>query len=188
MCPTQVSNKSVQQECLTRAFRNSVKQGCPTRTSPQCVPQKCQIRVSSKSVLPERFAIVSSKGVLQDCHLSVSSQGVPQVVSLEHVTNTYCLCYSTSVSAFGFLGFILFFWGGVIASVRFRLGAVPPLAPWTSPHTLFGAACRCIFFYKRPLWALGVFCMVFVRNHVWRCFALVFHEKLPLWGCYVWLL
>ena len=66
--------------------------------------------MSSKSVLPERCAIVSSKGVLQECHLRVSAQGVPQVGSLENVTNKYCLCYSTYVSAFGFVGFILFYY------------------------------------------------------------------------------
>ena len=71
------------------------------------VTQECQIRVSSKSVLPEPCAIVSSKGVLQECHLSVSPQGVSQVGSLENVRNKYCLCSSTYVSAFGFVGFIL---------------------------------------------------------------------------------
>ena len=78
------------------------------RVSSKSVRQKCQIRVSKKSVLPERFAIVSSKGFLQECHLSVSSQGVPQVVSLQNVTNKHFLCYLTYVSAFGFVGFILF--------------------------------------------------------------------------------
>ena len=39
----------------------------------------------------------------------MSSQGVPQVGSLKNVTNKYCLCSSTFVSAFGFVGFILFF-------------------------------------------------------------------------------
>ena len=34
-----MSDRSVKQECLTRALHNSVKQGCPTRVSPQCVPQ-----------------------------------------------------------------------------------------------------------------------------------------------------
>ena len=72
-------------------------------------PQECQVRMSSKSVLQERCAIVLSKGVPQEFHLSVSSQGVPQVGSLEHVTNKYCLCSSTYVSAFGFVGFIFFF-------------------------------------------------------------------------------
>ena len=66
-------------------------------------------RVSEKCVLQEPCALVSSKGVLQECHLSVSSQGVPQVGSLKNVTNKYCLCSSTDVSAFGFVGFILFF-------------------------------------------------------------------------------
>ena len=78
------------------------------KESYKSVPQECQIRVSSKSALPERCAIVSSKGVLQECHLSMSSQGVPQVGSLENVIDKYCLCSSTYVSAFGFVGFILF--------------------------------------------------------------------------------
>ena len=66
--------------------------------------------MSSKSLSPECSAIVSSKGVLQECHLSVSSQGVPQVGWLQIVTNKYYinLCFSTYVSAFGFVGFILF--------------------------------------------------------------------------------
>ena len=82
--------------------------------SSKSAPQECQIRVSSKSVLPARSAIVSSKGVLQECHLSVSSQGVPQVGSLETVTIiSINLCFSTYVSAFGFVGFILFFLGAV---------------------------------------------------------------------------
>ena len=81
---------------------------CLTRVSSKSVPQGCQIRLSSKTVLPERCAIVSNKGVLQECHLSVSSQGVPQVGSLENMRNKYCLCSSTYVSAFGFVGFILF--------------------------------------------------------------------------------
>ena len=79
--------------------------------SSKSVPQECQIRVSSKGVSPVRSAIVSSKGVLQECHLSVSSQ---QVGSLEN------LCFSTYVSAFGFVGFILFyFFPGVLRKSRF---------------------------------------------------------------------
>ena len=74
-------------------------------------------RVSYKSVLQEPCALVSSKGVLQECHLSVSSQGVPQVGSLENVTNKSCLCSSTYVSAFGFVGFILFLLLNVTVSV-----------------------------------------------------------------------
>ena len=76
------------------------------------VTREGQIRVSSKSVLPERCAIVSSKGALQEYHLSVSTQGVSQVGSLENVRNEYCLYSSTYVSAFGFVGFILFFFFG----------------------------------------------------------------------------
>ena len=64
--------------------------------SSKSVLQECQVRVSSK------------KGVLQECHLSVSRPGVPQVGLLENVINKFCFCSSTYVSAFGFVGFILF--------------------------------------------------------------------------------
>ena len=136
-CHGRVSRKNVKKECLTRVSSKSVLES--RRVSSTSVPQKSQRRVSSKSVLPERSAIVSSKGVLQECHLSVSSQGVPQVVSLGNVTHKYCLCYSTCVSAFGFVGFILFFFEGVVASVRFPLLAVPaPCLLNFSPHTVWG--------------------------------------------------
>ena len=89
--------------------------------------------------------MVSSKGVLQDCHLSVSSQGVPQGVSLENVTNTYCLCYSTSVSAFGFLGILFFFWGGsCICSVSLG-GCACPLPPELLPTHCLGSLAGVIF-------------------------------------------
>ena len=66
--------------------------------------------MSSKSVLKEcQVRVSSKKGVLQECHLSVSRQGVPQVGSLENVINRYFFCSSTYVSAFGFVGLILFF-------------------------------------------------------------------------------
>ena len=77
------------------------------------VPEECPTRVSIKSILQECLTRVSSKSVVQECHLTVSSQGVPQVGLLEIVTNKYSiilnLCFSTYVSAFGFVGFILFF-------------------------------------------------------------------------------
>ena len=62
--------------------------------------------MSYKSV---KYEVSNKKGVLQECHLSVSRQGVPQVGSLENVIYKYCFCSSTCVSAFGFVGFILFF-------------------------------------------------------------------------------
>ena len=77
---------------------------CQVRVSYKRVKQECHARASNK----KRCAIVSSKGVLQECHLSVSTQGVSQVGSLENVRNKCCLCSSTYVSAFGFVGFILF--------------------------------------------------------------------------------
>ena len=84
-----MSSKSVLKECQVR----SVLQECQVRS----VLQECQVKVSSK------------KGVLQECHLSVSRQGVPQVGSLENVISyKYCFCSSIYVSAFGFVGFILF--------------------------------------------------------------------------------
>ena len=65
--------------------------------------------MSSKSVLKEcQVRVSSKKGVLQECHLSVSRPGVPQVGLLENVINMFCFCSSTYVSAFGFVGFILF--------------------------------------------------------------------------------
>ena len=83
---------------------------------------------------------MSSKGVLQECHLSASNQGVPQVGSLEYAINKYCLCSSTYVSAFGFVGFILRFFlqfsllgfmdldtaGGPSFSYSFFLGFLGP--------------------------------------------------------------
>ena len=105
-----MSNRSVKEECLTRMSSKSVLQECHVRS----VLEECLTKVSNKSVLPERCAIVSSKGVLQECHLSVSTQGVSQMGSLENVRCKCCLCSSTYVSAFGFVGFILFFFPTII--------------------------------------------------------------------------
>ena len=75
--------------------------------------KKCQVRVSSKSVLQECLTRVSSKSVKQGCPTRVSPQCVnPGCLTSEfagNVTNKYCLCLSTYMSAFGFVGFILFF-------------------------------------------------------------------------------
>ena len=110
--------RSVLQECLTKVSSKSVLHKCQESVS----SKQCQVRVSYKRVKQEcharasnkkRCAIVSSKGVLQECHLSVSTQGVSQMGSLENVRNKYCLCSSTYVSAFGFVGFILFFFYNV---------------------------------------------------------------------------
>ena len=83
--------------------------------------KKCQVRVSSKSVLQECLTRVSSKSVLRECQVRSVKQGCPTRVSPQcvnsgcltsefagNVTNKYCLCLSTYVSAFGFVGFILF--------------------------------------------------------------------------------
>ena len=74
--------------------------------------KKCQDRVSSKSVLQERLTKMSSKSVKQGCPTRVSPQCVNSwCLTSEfagNVTNKYCLCLSTYVSAFGFVGFILF--------------------------------------------------------------------------------
>ena len=87
----------------------SVKPECPTQVSSRSVKQECQVRVSNKGVSAEPCAIVSCKGVLQECRLSVSTKGVSPVGSLASVKNKCRLCSSTYVSAFGFVGFILFF-------------------------------------------------------------------------------
>ena len=89
--------------------------------------------MSSKSVLKEcQVRVSSKKGVLQECHLSVSRQGVPQVGSLENVINRYFFCSSAYVSAFGFVGFILFFFFFSI-SLLMLLG-----------HLIFGIGRLCI--------------------------------------------
>ena len=74
-------------KCLTRVSHKSVKQECPTRALRNSVKQGCPTRVS-----PQR--------VNSGC-LTSEFAG--------NVTNKYCLCLSTYVSAFGFVGFILFF-------------------------------------------------------------------------------
>ena len=61
----------------------SVLQECPTRVSYKSVPQECPTRVSYKSVQ-------------QEC---------PTRVSFGHIS-------FSNVFAFGFVGSILFFWGG----------------------------------------------------------------------------
>ena len=62
--------------------------------------KKCQVRVSSKSVKQGCPTRVSPQCVNSGC-LTSEFAG--------NVTNKYCLCLSTYVSAFGFVGFILFF-------------------------------------------------------------------------------
>ena len=77
-----VSYKSVKQEVSYK----SVKQECLTRALRNSVKQGCPTRASPQCVnsgcLTSKFA--------------------------GNVANKYCLCLSTYVSAFGFVGFILF--------------------------------------------------------------------------------
>jgi len=53
MCQARVSNKSVQQECLTRVFQSIER---------ECFPE-CATRVSSKSARPECLTRVPHKCV-----------------------------------------------------------------------------------------------------------------------------
>ena len=69
--------------------------------------KKCLTRVSHKSVKQELL-----NRVKQGCPTRVSPQcvnsGCLTSEFVGNVTNKYCLCLSTYVSAFGFVGFILF--------------------------------------------------------------------------------
>ena len=80
--------------------------------SSKSVLQEYQKRVSSQIVKQESYRALRNS-VKQRCLTrvspSVSNQGVPQVGSLENVIKKYCFCSSIFVSAFGFVGFILFF-------------------------------------------------------------------------------
>ena len=90
----------------------SVLQGCQIGVSRKSVLQECQVRVSYKSVKQECLTRALRDSVKQGCPTRVPPQCVKsgcltsEVVG--HVTNKYCLCLSTYVSAFGFVGFILF--------------------------------------------------------------------------------
>ena len=117
-CQVRVSHKSVKQECLTKVSskkcltRVSSKK-CPTRVSSKSVLQECQIRVSRKSVKQECLTGDLRNSVKQGRPTRVSPQRVNSGCLTSEfagsVTNKYCLCLSTYVSAFGFVGFILFF-------------------------------------------------------------------------------
>ena len=69
--------------------------------------KKCLTRVFHKSVKQELL-----NSVKQGCPTRVSPQcvnsGCLTSEFVGNVTNKYCLCLSTYVSAFGFVGFILF--------------------------------------------------------------------------------
>ena len=89
-----MSRKSVLQEsqgmlskkCLTRVPHKSVKQECLTRALRNSVKQGCPTKVSPQCV----------------------NSGCLTSEFVGNVTNKYSLCLSTYVSAFGFVGFILF--------------------------------------------------------------------------------
>ena len=75
--------------------------------------KKCLTRVSSKSVKQECLIRALRNSVKQGCPTKVSPQcvnsGCLTTELVGNVTNKYCLCLSTYVSAFGFVGFISFF-------------------------------------------------------------------------------
>ena len=75
--------------------------------------KKCQVRAPEKSVMKESYrSVKQGKSVPQEqeCHQCVKS-GCPTISGLAGKWDkTYCFCSSTYVSAFGFVGFILFFW------------------------------------------------------------------------------
>ena len=83
------------------------------RVSRKSVLQECHVRVSHKSVKQECLTSALRKSVKQGCPTRVSPQWVNSgCLTSEfagNVTNKYCLCLSTYVSAFGFVGFILFY-------------------------------------------------------------------------------
>ena len=99
-----VSRKSVLQECHVRVSHKSVKQECLTSALRKSVKQGCPTRVSHQCV---------NSGCL-------TSEFAGNVI------NKYCLCLSTYVSAFGFVGFILFFCSFPYLPICFRilLGAI----------------------------------------------------------------
>ena len=103
-CPTRVSYTSFLQECLVRVTHKSVLQECltecPTRVSHKSdrksvvPPQECPRRLSHKSVPQECPTRVSYKSDPQKCPTRVSYKSV--------------ICTFWNVSAFGFVGSILF--------------------------------------------------------------------------------
>ena len=74
--------------------------------------------VSYKSVLQECLTRALRNSVKQGCPTRVPPQCVHSVCLTSefagNVTNKYCLCLSTYMSAFGFVGFILFWWSPVV--------------------------------------------------------------------------
>ena len=100
-----MSYKGGKEECLTRMSRKN----CLTRVS----SKKCLTRVSHKSVKQECLTRALRNSVKQGCPTRVPLQcvksGCLTSEFVGNVTNKYCLCLSTYVLAFGFVGFILFF-------------------------------------------------------------------------------
>ena len=74
-----MSSKRVLEECQARVPYQSVAKKCQARVSYKSAASVCQVRVSHNWVRCKMWQI------------------------------SICLCYSTYVSAFGFVGFILFF-------------------------------------------------------------------------------
>ena len=117
--PTRVSHKSVPQECPTRVSYKSVLQECltecPTRVCDKSVPYEFPARVSYKSVpqeCPTRVSRrLSHKRVPQECPSEcptrVSYKSDPQECPTR-VSYKSVICSFSNVSAFGFVGSILF--------------------------------------------------------------------------------
>ena len=105
-----MSSTSVLQGCQIGVSRKSVLQACQVRVSYKTAKQG----VSYKSVKQECLTTALRNSVKQGCPTRVSPQCVNSGCRTSefagNVTNKYCLCLSTYVSAFGFVGFMLFFY------------------------------------------------------------------------------
>ena len=105
----------------------------------------------------------------------------------KHMTNKYCLCLSTYVSAFGFVGFILFF---LRIPINFASANVRNRKPFNSDHFEYPMLGFTIAVTERvdSLGCLG-FCrllLFFVHNQ--NCHRLAYNKTLspknsPCWSC-----
>ena len=107
--------------------------------------KKCLTRASHKSVKQELL-----NSVKQGCPTRVSPQcvnsGCLTNEFVGNVTNKYCLCLSTYVSAFGFVGFILFFFfSAVDFKTRFHIVCFNPGSPQYRDRSSFLNFPRCSF-------------------------------------------